>query len=181
TCALPISTATSISTGHKTYSGTINMDETGTVAYETIAEKLKDQLGYKIGVISSVNLNHATPAAFYCHQVSRNNYYDIGLEMIDSGFDYFAGGALLDPTGAEENQDDLYTLAADAGYTVVRTQAEAEALTPDSGKAVVVEEHLADSDSMPYELDRTDDMWALSDYVAKGIEMLDNDTGFFMM
>ena len=168
-------------TGHKTYSGTINMDETGTVAYETIAEKLKDQLGYKIGVISSVNLNHATPAAFYCHQVSRNNYYDIGLEMIDSGFDYFAGGALLDPTGAEENQDDLYTLAADAGYTVVRTQAEAEALTPDSGKAVVVEEHLADSDSMPYELDRTDDMWALSDYVAKGIEMLDNDTGFFMM
>ena len=180
-CPDSASTATSISTGHKTYSGTINMDETGTVAYETIAEKLKDQLGYKIGVISSVNLNHATPAAFYCHQVSRNNYYDIGLEMIDSGFDYFAGGALLDPTGAEENQDDLYTLAADAGYTVVRTQAEAETLTPDSGKAVVVEEHLADSDSMPYELDRTDDMWALSDYVAKGIEMLDNDTGFFMM
>ena len=180
-CPDSASTATSLSTGHKTYSGTINMDETGTVAYETIAEKLKDQLGYKIGVISSVNLNHATPAAFYCHQVSRNNYYDIGLEMIDSGFDYFAGGALLDPTGAEENQDDLYTLAADAGYTVVRTQAEAEALTPDSGKAVVVEEHLADSDSMPYELDRTDDMWALSDYVAKGIEMLDNDTGFFMM
>ena len=35
------------------------MDETGTVSYETIAEKLKDQLGYKIGVVSSVNLNHA--------------------------------------------------------------------------------------------------------------------------
>ena len=124
-CPDSASTATSISTGHKTYSGTINMDETGTVAYETIAEKLKDQLGYKIGVISSVNLNHATPAAFYCHQVSRNSYYEIGLEMIDSGFDYFAGGALLQPTGAEEDQDDLYTLATDAGYTVVRTQAEA--------------------------------------------------------
>ena len=73
-CPDSASTATSISTGHKTYSGTINMDETGTVAYETIAEQLKDQLGYKIGVISSVNLNHATPAAFYCHQVSRNDY-----------------------------------------------------------------------------------------------------------
>ena len=79
-CPDSASTATSISTGHKTYSGTINMDETGTVAYETIAEQLKDQLGYKIGVISSVNLNHATPAAFYCHQVSRNDYYDIGLK-----------------------------------------------------------------------------------------------------
>ena len=180
-CPDSASTATSISTGHKTYSGTINMDETGSVAYETIAEKLKDQLGYKIGVISSVNLNHATPAAFYCHQANRNDYYDIGLELVESGFDYFAGGALLDPTGAEEDQDDLYGLAADAGYTVVKTQAEAEALTPDAVPVVVVDEHLADSDSMPYELDRTDDMWALSDYVAKGIEMIDNDTGFFMM
>ena len=49
----------------------------------------------KVGVISSVNLNHATPAAFYAHQASRNSYYEIGLELIDSGFDYFAGGALL--------------------------------------------------------------------------------------
>lgn len=180
-CPDSASTATSISTGHKTYSGTINMDETGTVAYETISEKLKDQLGYKIGVISSVNLNHATPAAFYCHQVSRNNYYDIGLEMIDSGFDYFAGGALLQPTGKEEDQTDLYTLAAEAGYTVVKTQAEAETVTADTGKAILIDEHLADGDSMPYELDRTDDMWSLADYVEKGIECLDNDTGFFMM
>ena len=180
-CPDSASTATSISTGHKTYSGTINMDETGTVAYETIAEKLKDQLGYKIGIISSVNLNHATPAAFYCHQVSRNSYYEIGLEMIESGFDYFAGGALLQPTGAEEDQDDLYALAEDAGYTVVRTQAEAEALTAESGKAVVISEQLADGDSIPYELDREDGTWALRDYVAQGIDMLDNDTGFFMM
>ena len=180
-CPDSASTATSISTGHKTYSGTINMDETGTTAYETIAEKLKDQLGYKIGVISSVNLNHATPAAFYCHQVSRNDYYDIGLEMIESGFDYFAGGALLQPTGAEEDQADLYELAADAGYTVVKTQAEAEALTDDAGPAVVISEQLADGDSIPYELDREEGTWALSDYVAQGIELLNNDTGFFMM
>ena len=180
-CPDSASTATSISTGHKTYSGTINMDETGTVSYETISEKLKDQLGYKIGVVSSVNLNHATPAAFYCHQVSRNNYYDIGLEMIDSGFDYFAGGALLQPTGKEEDQTDLYTLAQQAGYTVVKTQAEAEAVTADTGKAILVDEHLADGDAMSYEIDRTDDMWSLADYVEKGIECLDNDTGFFMM
>lgn len=180
-CPDSASTATSLSTGHKTYSGTINMDETGTVAYETISEKLKDQKDYKIGVVSSVNLNHATPAAFYCHQVSRSNYYDIGLEMIDSNFDYFAGGALLQPTGKEEDQTDLYTLAAEAGYTVAKTQAEAEAVTADTGKVILVDEHLADDDSMPYELDRTDDMWSLADYVEKGIEVLDNDNGFFMM
>ena len=175
------STATSLSTGHKTYSGSINVDETGTVEYETIAEQLKAQKGYEIGVITSVNLNHATPAAFYAHQASRSSYYEIGLEMVESGFDYFAGGGLLDPTGSEGDQTDLYQLAQEAGYTVARTYAEADAISADTDKAIIIEENLADSDAIPYEIDRTDDMWSLADYVEKGIEVLDNDTGFFMM
>ena len=76
------STATSIATGYKTYSGMINVDITGSKSYETIAEKLHNQKGWKVGIISSVNMNHATPAAFYAHQASRNNYYEIGEEMI---------------------------------------------------------------------------------------------------
>lgn len=175
------STATSIATGYKTWSGSINVSEDFSQEYETIAEKLKAQKDYKIGVISSVNLNHATPAAFYAHQASRNDYYDIGLELVESGFDYFAGGALLQPTGENEDQKDLYTAAEEAGYKVVRTQAEAEALTPDDGKTIVVEEHLADGDAMPYDMDLQDGQWALADYVDKGIEMLDNENGFFMM
>jgi len=167
------STATSISTGHKTYSGSINVDESGTIEYETIAEQLKAQKGWEIGVITSVNLNHATPAAFYAHQASRSSYYEIGLELVESGFDYFAGGGLLKPTGSSGDQTDLYELAQEAGYTVAKTHAEAD--------AIGIDEDLADSDAMAYELDRTDDMWALADYVAKGIEVLDNDTGFFMM
>ena len=178
-CPDSASTATSISTGHKTYSGTINMSEDYKTAYETIAEKVHQQLGMKVGVISSVNLNHATPAAFYAHQASRNDYYEIGLELVESGFEYFAGGGLLKPTGADEDQEDLYALAEQAGYNVVKTQAEAEQVT--EGPVIIVDEHLADGDAMAYELDRTEDMWSLADYVAKGIEVLDNDTGFFMM
>ena len=101
--------------------------------------------------------------------------------MIESGFDYFAGGALLEPTGPDEDKEDLYARAEQAGYQVVRTQAEAEALTADSGKALLIDEHLADSDSMAYGLDLQEGQWSLADYVDKGIEMLDNDTGFFMM
>ena len=175
------STATSIATGYKTYSGSINVDETGTVAYETIAEQLRDQKDYKIGVVTSVNLNHATPAAFYAHQASRSSYYEIGLELIDSDFDYFAGGGLLKPTGSDGDQESLYDLAKDAGYTVAMTNAEAEAIDASTGKAIVIGEHLADSDALAYELDRTDDMWSLADYVEKGIEVLDNEKGFFMM
>ena len=176
------STATSIATGYKTYSGSINVDETGTIEYETIAEKLHEQKGYSVGVITSVNLNHATPAAFYAHQASRSSYYEIGLEMIASDFEYFAGGGLLSPTGSEGDQEDLYALAAEAGYTVTRTQADAEKVGADTEKAILIDEHLADSDAMAYEIDRTEDMWSLADYVEKGIEVLsDDEDGFFMM
>ena len=179
-CPDSASTATSISTGHKTYSGTINMSEDYKTAYETIAEKVHEQLGMKVGVISSVNLNHATPAAFYAHQASRNDYYEIGLELVESGFEYFAGGGLLKPTDADEDQEDLYALAEQAGYNVVKTQAEAEQVT--EGPVIIVDEHLADGDAMAYELDRTDDMWSLADHVSKGIEVLEQDEdGFFMM
>ena len=78
-CPDSASTATSIATGNKTKSGTINMDpETLTQPFETISEKLHSQKGYKVGVLSTVNMNHATPAAFYAHQDSRKNYYAIG-------------------------------------------------------------------------------------------------------
>ncbi len=175
------STATSIATGHKTWSGSINVSEDFSKEYETIAEKLKAQKGYKIGILSSVNLNHATPAAFYAHQASRNSYYEIGLELIDSGFDYFAGGGLKKTTGSDGDQTDLYELAEEAGYKVVKTQAEAEALTAEDGKTIVIDEHLADGDAMAYEVDRATDEWSLADYVEKGIEVLENETGFFMM
>ena len=132
-------------------------------------------------MVSSVNLNHATPAAFYAHQESRNNYYEIGLELIDSGFDYFAGGGLKKTTGSEGDKEDLYVLAEKAGYNVIKTQAEAEKLTSEDGKAIIIDEHLADSDAMAYEIDRQEGEWALADYVEKGIEVLDNDNGFFMM
>ncbi len=227
-CPDSASTATSISTGHKTYSGTINMDEKMETPYETIAEKLKKQLGYKVGILSSVNLNHATPAAFYAHQASRNNYYEIGEEMIASEFDYFAGGGLKGilssvnlnhatpaafyahqasrnnyyeigeemiasefdyfaggglkkTTGAEGDKKDLYELAQEAGYKVIKTQAEAEALTAEDGKAIVIDETLADDDAMSYDMDLEEGEWGLADYVEKGIEVLDNENGFFMM
>lgn len=182
-CPDSASTATSLATGNKTYSGTINMDETMKVSYETITEKLKKQLGYKIGIISTVNLNHATPAAYYAHQASRNNYYAIGVEMVKSGFDYFAGGALKNITGDDKTkpQTSLYDLAKSNGYKVIRTQSEAEKLKAADGKAIIIGETLADSDSLSYANDAKQGEWQLKDYVKKGIDVLDNNKGFFMM
>lgn len=176
------STATSILTGYKTHSGSINVDISKKVKYQTIAEQLKAQKNWKIGVISTVNLNHATPAAMYAHQPSRSSNYLIGEELVASGFDFFAGGALMDPTDKNKDKESIYDLAKQAGYTVALTQKDAQSLTPQSNpKSIIIGEKLADSNSLPYEIDRENGDWALRDYVKKGIEMLNNDTGFFMM
>jgi alkaline phosphatase len=174
------STATSILTGRKTHSNSINVDITKKIKFRTIAEQLKAQKGWKIGVLSTVNLNHATPAAMYAHQASRKSNYPIGLELVASNFDYFAGGALMEPRDKNKDKTSIYDLAEQAGYKVVFTQKDAAALKK-GDKAVVVAETLADEDAMSYDEDRKDGEWALRDYVKKGIEVLDNKTGFFMM
>ena len=174
------STATSILTGKKTHSSSINVDITKKIKYRTIAEQLKAQKNWKIGVLSTVNLNHATPAAMYAHQASRKSNYPIGLELVESNFDYFAGGALMEATDKNKDKESIYSLAQKAGYKVAFTQKDAATLK-NGDKALVVAETLADSDSMNYENDRAKNEWALRDYVKKGIEVLDNKTGFFMM
>lgn len=174
------STATSIFTGYKTHSSSINVDITKKIKYRTIAEQLRDQKKYKIGVISTVNLNHATPAATYAHQASRKSNYAIGEELVESNFDYFAGGALMEPQDKNKDKTSIYELATNAGYKVCFNQKSASNLE-NGDKAIVIAETLADSDSMSYDNDRKNGEWALRDYVRKGIEVLDNKTGFFMM
>lgn len=174
------STATSIFTGYKTHSGSIGVDISKKIRYSTIAEQLRDQKNWRIGVISSVNINHATPAATYAHVASRKSNYEIGKQLVESNFDYFAGGALMEPQDKKKDKESIYDLAKKAGYTVCFKQSEADALK-NGDKALVIAEDLADSDAFPYENDREAKNWALRDYVRKGIEVLDNKKGFFMM
>ncbi|GAU78982.1 alkaline phosphatase [Fusibacter sp. 3D3] len=179
-CPDSASTATSISTGFKTLSGVINMDEQKSIAYETISEKLKKQKGYKVGVISSVPINHATPAAFYAHQASRNNYYDIALELVNSDFDYFGGGGFLQQTGKASDKKDILEIAKEKGYTVANTKESILGLTAASGKVIAINPELVGS-ALPYEIDRKAGELSLADFTRKGIDTLYNETGFFMM
>ena len=114
------STATSIFTGYKTHSSSINVDITKKIKYRTIAEQLRDQKKWKIGVISTVNLNHATPAATYAHQASRKSNYPIGLELVESNFDYFAGSALMDPEDKNKEKPSIYELATKTTTDLIR-------------------------------------------------------------
>ena len=167
--------------GEMTESGVINMCPwTRDVPYETIAEKLHAQKNYKVGVVSSVNIDHATPAAFYAHQKTRKNYYAIGKELADSGFEYFAGGEFQKVNGDGTGPNN-HEIAAQNGYNVVTRQADAAALKAGAGKTLIIAEALADGKAMNYSMDAAAGEWQLTDYVKKGIELLDNKKGFFLM
>ncbi|NLY08722.1 MAG: alkaline phosphatase [Tissierellia bacterium] len=173
------STATSLSSGTKTHSGVIGLTTDKKTSVETIAEKAK-QADMKVGIISSVTLNHATPAAFWANVESRGQYYDIGLQMAQTDFDYFAGGSLGQRTGKEKDKKDLYEILKESGYKVTETRADFEEIKA-GDKVYAVSERLQDSGSMPYTIDQVDSDITLADYVKKGIEVLDNEKGFFMM
>ena len=175
-CPDSASTATSLSSGFKTHSGVIGMGVDRVTKGVTIAEKLRDQKDFKIGIVSTVTLNHATPAAYYAHIASRNDYYDIGLQMAESDFDYFAGGSLL-----ENDNDQLYRILEDAGYTVTNDRDTILSLNSDSGKVYAVSPELQDDGAMKYSLDMDEDDITLAQFVKKGIDVLYNETGFFLM
>lgn len=103
-------TATSMTSGYKSYNGTINIDpESGQLT--TIAH-LAQKRGWKVGAVSSVPISHATPAASYAHNVSRNDYQDLTRDLLGlpsvshpkaplPGLDVLIGTGF----GAERNKD----------------------------------------------------------------------------
>ncbi|NLJ48914.1 MAG: alkaline phosphatase [Candidatus Atribacteria bacterium] len=174
------SAGTAIATGHKTNDGVINMDPTKTVTYTTLAEMAKEK-GMKVGIVSSVSIDHATPACFYAHQSSRKNYYDIACELATSHFDYFGGGGFLQPQGKEKDQPDVLDIARKNGFTVVTSKDEILALTPGQEKIIAINPSLDEEKAFPYAIDAKQDDLTLADFTRKGIELLDNPNGFFFM
>lgn len=74
------SSATSMTAGIKTYNAAINVDPQGGQA-TTIAH-LAQRRNYRVGVVTSVPISHATPAAAYAHNVHRNDYQDLTRDLL---------------------------------------------------------------------------------------------------
>jgi alkaline phosphatase len=178
TCSAAAGTA--FATGYKTNIGNISTDSSGVVPYKSIAEYCKEN-GMKVGILSSVSIDHATPAVFYAHQPSRNNYYEIGLELANSDFDFFGGGGLKEPT-SRDNGKERHTieLAKENGFTYIETYEELMKIGPGNERVIAVHPALLESAAMPYVIDEPQKP-SLADFTQKAIEFLDNEAGFFMM
>jgi len=173
--------ATALACGFKTNINYIGVDPQFK-PIETIAEMAKEA-GMKVGIVSSVSIDHATPACFYAHQPNRSLYHEIDHDLANSGFDYFAGGGFKDPTGKKSKKPlgNALDLAKKNGYTIVSDKHSFMALTPSNGKVIAFNASLPDGKALPYHLDNTRDDISLAEFTKKGIELLDNKKGFFMM
>jgi alkaline phosphatase len=103
------SAATAMSTGVKTKNGYIGVDASGAPQRHLMQEA--EARGKSTGVVTSVQLSHATPAGFVAHNISRNNYAAIANEMIfESGTDVImgAGNPGYDDSGAPATKDPKY-------------------------------------------------------------------------
>ena len=129
------STATAIASGHKTSSGTIGMDAEAKLSYENIAEAAKKK-NWKVGILSTVSLDHATPAAFYAHVASRKQMYDISMQLANSGFDYFAGRSACwsRRTKKIQTKPNAIETAKKNGYTVAIGREDFKRLKPGRAK-----------------------------------------------
>lgn len=72
--------ATAMSTGVKTRNGAIGVDAEGKPLEHAI--DVAERFGKATGVVTSVQLSHATPAAFVAHDRSRGKYEELAKEML---------------------------------------------------------------------------------------------------
>ncbi len=144
----------------------------------SVADVAKKE-GYKVGIITSVTLNHATPAAFYGHSQSRSDYYKLGLQLIETDFDFFGGGTVAkrDDKKSPLYKGNILKLAKEKGYTLAIGREQIQLLEKGDGKVIALPK---ENDSLPYFIDAPDSI-RISHLLKKAIELLDNEKGFFIM
>lgn len=177
---------TALATGNKTKNGTIGMAVDQKTPVTSIAE-MAYRKGVRVGVTTSVTINHATPSSFYAHQKSRNDYYEIGTQLPTSGFHFFAGGSLAENTNPDDKSaPKLYDLVEKAGYTIVRGYDEYEKLGDDAEKVVLIQKEAAAAkeDAIPYAIDAREGDLTLQQITKAAIDHLydkRHKEGFFLM
>ena len=170
--------ATALATGHKTTIGTIAKNADRSQNLKSMAKMAKEK-GMKVGIVSSVSIDHATPACFYANADSRGEYYNIASQMDESGFDYFGGGYAKGDF-ASKGPGDVDIQMQNAGYTIVDNLAALRGVQPGQ-KCWAYTDYDRDG-ALFYEIDRMGtDHISLAQFTEEGVRLLDNPNGFFMM
>lgn len=177
---------TALATGCKTNNGTLGLNAEGDTL-TTIAEKLKAQ-GWGVGLLTTVAIDHATPAAFYANVKKRDSYYDVGMQLAYSDFDFFGGAGLHRPAPPEGTTGPyLYDVIEEHGYTIARGLQDAQS-KEDVKKLILVQSNdITDrrkksTGNFPYMIDGRPEELQLKTLTPYAINFLqEHNERFFLM
>ncbi|MFW9798850.1 MAG: alkaline phosphatase [Candidatus Thorarchaeota archaeon] len=161
---------TAIATGVKTYNGRIAMDASG-APVETILE-IAQSANKATGIVTTTTVDHATPASFMTHVISRTDYSEITRQIVEeAAVDVIMGGG-----NSSFSSDQLAAMIAN-GYSYVQNRLEFESIT--SGKVI----GLFSDSGMDIEQTRNFTTTpSLAEMTNKSLEILSQDSdGFFLM
>jgi alkaline phosphatase len=179
---------TALATGKKTKNGALGVTK-DSERVNSVASWAKEN-GYRVGVSTSVSIDHATPAAFYAHQDKRSAAYQIGLDLIETNFDFYAGSDFVDSNNAQakdgKTYESLYSLAQKAGFTIARGYKDYQKKAKKADKMILFQTEKAsqkNNSSIPYAIDRKKGDMSLAEITRAGINFLSKDLskGFFLM
>lgn len=181
TCSAAAGTA--LACGVKTHNGALGVDANDQPVL-SIAHLAK-LAGNKVGIATTVPINHATPAAFYAHQSSRKRDYEIGLDAIKANFDIYAGSMLrIRKSNQASEARNILDIMVDSSYVVAYGKGEFDTKNAGAKKMVFLGEQTSSNESslVPV-IDRRGDELSLCDITRRSIDFLmkDNDKGFFLM
>lgn len=162
---------TALSTGKKTYTGAIGVDE-NKKPIENIREKFEKR-GMATGVVSTSSVTHATPAAFVAHNEHRNNYEEIAADFLKTDIDVFIGGG-YDNFAKREDGKNLIEELENKGYKVETTIDEVSKVTQGKLAGLIAPGHTAQASERQ--------AGTLEIATQTAIDILDNnEKGFFLM
>ncbi|MCQ2083034.1 MAG: alkaline phosphatase [Bacteroidaceae bacterium] len=174
---------TALASGQKTDNNVLGVLPDRKTPCESIAE-MAHKKGLRVAIGTTVCIDHATPGVFYAHQASRDNYHEIGIELSQSGFEFFGGADFHTPFTKDDSDEGNYVQAEKAGYTILHGYAEYENGGKDNEKVILFDTDPADDHYCKFAVDRRDDsQLGLEQITTAAIDfmMKDPKKGFFMM
>lgn len=178
TCSAASGTA--IASGQKTLYSRLGCDADFN-RLESMAFPLKEE-GYKIGIMSSVPITHATPAAFYASTPDRGDGYGIMKQIPDSGFDFFGGSGFEDMFGKDGQQLGADKYLEQHGYEVCFGPEEFLAAADTCERIIFCQEKSKAEDAKAYVSEDADaDDITLAEMLQLAIDYLGEEEPFFIM
>ncbi|MBN8209058.1 alkaline phosphatase [Bacillus sp. NTK071] len=168
---------TAMAAGIKTYNGAISVD-VDKEEVKTVLEEAKEN-EKATGLVSTSQINHATPASFGAHDESRNNYNDIADDYYDEMIngehkvDVLLGGGT---SYFERSDRNLTEEFKKDGYSYVTSK---EELAKDKNEQIL---GLFAPKGLDKAIDRTEDTPSLEEMTDAALDRLKkDDDGFFLM